>query len=84
MWLPFASAWAEIAPLRGREGIEANALQARFDTIVRTLWIDGVTTAMRIVATGSGQVYDIRHIAEIGRRDGLEMQCTAREGDTVS
>lgn len=81
-WIPFARLWAEIVPLRGTESVEAQALQARFDTIIRTLWCAGVTTDMRIVGPG-GQVYDIRNIAEIGRRDGLEMQCAAREGDEV-
>lgn len=83
-WVPYGpKAWAEIAPLRGNESIEAQALQARFDTTIRTLFIEGVRTEMRIVATDTGQIYDIRHVAEIGRRDGLEIQCTAREDDEV-
>lgn len=81
-WTLFAKRWAEIVPLRGREAIEAQALQARFDTVIRFLRLDGLTTAMRIV-DGNGQIYDIRHIAEIGRRDGHECQCSAREGDEV-
>ena len=81
-WLLVRKMWAEIVPLRGREAIEAQAEQARFDTIIRTLWVEGITTDMRIVGPDR-QVYDIVHIAPLGTRRGLDMQCNARQGDEV-
>lgn len=41
--------------------------------IFRTRWLDGLTTAHRVVY--DGRALNIREIKEIGRRAGLELRC---------
>lgn len=73
-WTKYRDAWAEwqdILPSRAErvaEGINLAKRPAR----VRTLFIPGVTSAMRIVR--KGEIFGIvAGPAVLGRRDGLEM-----------
>jgi len=68
-WAPFATVWAKVTPLRGGEYQAAAQIGAQVDTVFRIRWLAGVTRRMRI--NYDGQVYDIQHIAELGRREGL-------------
>lgn len=76
-WVTFAAVWAEIREPRGNETIDANKPEARAERVFRIRWLSGVTTKMRISVDGA--VYDITHIAEIGRREGLNLYGLARD-----
>ena len=70
-WALFATVWAEVRPVRSRELIASAKVTAEFDTVFRCRWLDGVLPSMRVVHDGAA--YDVTGIAEIGRRDGLEI-----------
>lgn len=70
-WSAFATVWAKVRPLSGREYLAAAQINAEVDTEFTIRWLSGVTPKMRI--SYDGNIYDIEHIAEIGRREGLKI-----------
>ena len=75
-WVTFATVWAKVTPTRGRETVAADQVVAQADTVFRIYWLSGLTTKMRV--SYDGQLYDIAHLAEIGRREGLDLMATLR------
>lgn len=71
IWSNFATVWAKKIPMRGREYQAPAQVGAEVDTIFRIRWLAGVTTRMRI--NDDGQYYDIQYLAELGRREGLDI-----------
>ena len=76
-WINWAVVWAQVIPVSGREYIAARQLQAERTTRFLIRWRAGVVSTMRILY--DGQAYEIRAIAEIGRRDGLDIRAEAIE-----
>lgn len=66
-----AQVWAEVLPLSGRELFTAAQTFPEAQLKVRIRYRADVTEKNRILHDGIS--YDIIHIAEIGRREGLEM-----------
>jgi SPP1 family predicted phage head-tail adaptor len=75
-WLFFAEVCAEKRDTAGREFIAADRETAALTTTFRLRWLSGVSREMRI--SYGGALFDIQHIAEIGRREGLEIVATAQ------
>lgn len=75
-WSVFVTVWAKVAPVRGRERFTADQVAAEADTIFRIRWLVGVTEKMRV--SYDGRLYDITYIAELGRREGMELQTVMR------
>jgi SPP1 family predicted phage head-tail adaptor len=76
-WSTFATVWAKVSPLKGREMIAAQAAQSEVTTRIKTRWISGVTTGMRIVY--DGQNFDI--ISAIDPNEAHEeLQIMAKTG----
>lgn len=72
----YATVWAGKKDLRGREYYAANQMNAEISTQFRLRWRSDVLATDRIVCEGVS--YNIRPpIAEIGRREGLEILATA-------
>lgn len=71
-----ATVWAEKRDLRGREFFAANAVNAEVETVFRIRYRDDVTPENLISFDGSE--FDIVSVAEIGRKEGLEIMATAR------
>lgn len=71
-----ATVWAEKRNLRGRERFAAAAISAEIDTVFRIRYRDDVTPVDAISC--DGRTYDVVSVAEIGRREGLEIMATAR------
>lgn len=70
-WTTFATVWATVTANRGDERFAAYQVVAQADILFRIRWRSGITVKMRI--SYDGQIYDIVHIAEIGRREGLDI-----------
>ena len=70
-WTVLATVWAQVIPVSGREAVTGGAIIAEADTTFRIRWRDGILPTHRI-SYGSN-LYDIRHIAEIGRREGIDI-----------
>jgi len=73
-----AQVWAEKKDISGREFFSAAVENSEVDTVFRIRHRTDVTTKHRI-AYGNLD-YDIVAIAELGRREGLELRCKARVG----
>lgn len=74
-WTAFATVAASIEPLRGREFLEAQAVQAKIDVRIRIRYLAGVTAAMRVVH--DGLVYPIEAVIDPQlRHRELELMCS--------
>lgn len=76
-WAEVCTVWARIIPLRGSERFVAQQEQADRDARVQMRWWPGITPAMRVIY--EGRVWDIEAVAELGRRDGLELLVVTAE-----
>lgn len=76
-WQDVATIWAGRQDARGREYFAAAAVQAELETLFRIRWRPDVVASWRLLCDGAA--YDIQSVAEIGRRDGLELRCLRRE-----
>jgi SPP1 family predicted phage head-tail adaptor len=72
----YATVWAGKADLVGREFFAAEQVQAETATKFRLRYRDDVLLTDRLVC--NGVTYDLKHVAEIGRREGLEIIATAK------
>ncbi len=78
-WATFATVWAAVVPIRGKEFFDAAAVQSEIDTKFRIRWRDDLTTKMRI--SYDGNIYDIHSIVEIGRHAATEIMASAHIED---
>lgn len=76
-WTDWLVTWANVTPLTGRELYDARQLSAEVDTRFRVRWKSGLVPTMRILY--DGKIYDIYHIAEIGRRVAWQILAKARQ-----
>lgn len=76
-WALVADLWAGIYPVRGQERYAAGAEQAERDARIRIRWRPGVGASQRIVY--EGRHWDIRAVIEVGRREGLDLICSAAQ-----
>jgi SPP1 family predicted phage head-tail adaptor len=70
-WSTLATVWAEVRHLRGDEKFLAKAVTTEKVITVRIRYRSDVTTQNRLVWESNN--YDITEVAEIGRREGLEI-----------
>jgi SPP1 family predicted phage head-tail adaptor len=68
--------WAERRDLRGDERWAAQQVVGTTACIYRIYWRSDLTVEDRLV--DDGVTYDIHAIVEVGRKEGLELQCSAR------
>lgn len=68
-----ATVWAEKRDVSGREFFSSNQPHAESSTRFVIRYRSGLTPIHRLVH--DGVTYDIVHVAEIGRRVGLELVC---------
>lgn len=74
--------WATIATMRAQriqstteEFMRSFGASSEIATIFRTRHLDGITLDCRV--TEGSAVYDLKEIKELGRREGLDLRCTA-------
>lgn len=83
-WEELATVWAQFIPSAGKEAREQLGREASLPASFRIRW----STMVKGVAPGGyrlrypvdGQAWDIKSVAEIGRREGLEIIALARAG----
>ena len=74
-WAPLATVFAEKRDIRARERFTAQQRLAEESAVFVIRYRADVTPAMRLVC--EGKTYRIEGLAEIGRREGLEITATA-------
>lgn len=75
-WADIAKVWAQRKDMRGSERYQAQQQVATLATTYVILYRAGLSPVDRLV--DDGRVYDIKGIAEIGRRKIIELVCEAR------
>jgi SPP1 family predicted phage head-tail adaptor len=71
----YDTVWGGKRDLRGREFFAAQQENAELQATWTIRWRDDVAVTDRMVA--DGETFDVVHIAEIGRRKGLDLVCRA-------
>ena len=71
----YANVWACVVPVAGREVLSANRVLAGRSARFYVPFLPGITTKDRISYDGAS--WNISSIAEIGRRDGMEILAEA-------
>lgn len=79
-WAVVAMPWAEVIPVGGKERLQAPQTIAERTARFRIRYRPGVHESMRI--EHDGMLWGITGIAEVGRREGLELTASAMEGQT--
>lgn len=74
----FATVWAAVEPLRGREYLEAQKIRPEMQYRVRIRYLAGVTTDMQVVYRG--KILDIQSIINVDERN-RELHLMCLEGD---
>ena len=71
-WTDVATVRAQLIQSSTQEYIRGGAVDQTV-AVFRMWWLDGVTTADRVVS--DGQNFNIKETKELGRRNGLELRC---------
>ena len=73
-WATYATVWASVEPLQGREYLDGRQLEADVDTRVRIRHRAAVTQRMRV--TWSGHTYDVQSvIADATNKRMMQLMC---------
>jgi SPP1 family predicted phage head-tail adaptor len=75
-WSPFATVWAAVKPVTGRESWAAQQRFAEIDTVFTMRWRADVDVEVRVVY--EGRAYDVTAALEVGNREALDVLATAR------
>ena len=75
-WSDIATVWARVRPFRGGERFLARQVVGQAVTTFEIRHRAGVTILNRLVY--AGRSWDIHDVREVGRREGLELDATAR------
>lgn len=76
VWSEFATVWASVEPLRGREFWAAKEQQAQVDTRIRIRYLEGVTPKMQVLF--GTRTYLIYAVIDPEERN-IEMQLMCQE-----
>lgn len=80
VWSHLMSTRAERVAQETSEFIRGYGASDETVAVFRTRYLDGITTAHRIAF--DGQVFNIKEVMQLGRRQGLELRCVAMSGVT--
>jgi SPP1 family predicted phage head-tail adaptor len=72
---PYARVWANKRDLVGDRRFVAEQFASEQTTQFRLRWRGDILSTDRFVDVDSGETYEINQIAEIGRKDGLDLLC---------
>jgi len=84
-WLPLVTVWARKIEAKGAERFSGQEL---FGAAVKTfqirwsLYASTITTKHRLLF--DGRTYDITDVREIGRREGLEIDCFTKSEEMIT
>ena len=74
IWSTFATIWGNRRDTTGRERVLAGAETAIADCVWRIRWLADLEAKMRLLE--GDDVWDIVAVAELGRREWLDLTCT--------
>jgi len=84
VWNPIATVWAEKVEAKGAERFAATQFIGHAVKTFRFRWssqVEDVSTLHRI--SFDGREFDVTDVREVGRRQGIEVDCYARSEDPM-
>lgn len=76
-WQDVATVWAAVEPLRGREYLESQQVNAEVDTRIRIRHYPGITPDMRVI--WGSRIYEIEAVINVDERDReIHLMCRER------
>lgn len=75
-WSTLATVWATKRDVTGREFVAAQGANADASTVFQIRWRSDVSVLNQVAY--EGVTHEIVHVAEIGRREGLQLVCRAK------
>jgi len=75
-WSTLDTVWAQRVELKGSEQWQARQVIANIEAKYRIHWREGLTPVDRF--TEDGRVFDVHSAIEMGRREAIELVCSAR------
>lgn len=74
-WSDYATVWAAVEPLRGREFLLAQNTNIELTVRVRIRYLHGVTPGMRVLY--GGRIFDIQSVIDVEERHReMHLMCT--------
>ena len=77
-WLPLATVAASVAFPSTRQVMNSQQLQSEIDVVFEIRYRTDVTAREDLRIKHDGRFYRIKGARELGRREGLRLDCTAR------
>lgn len=77
-WATLAIVWAEKRDIRGKTFFGASQEIAERATTFRTGWLAGLSDVTSLRVLYDGLTYRVDGVAELGRRAGVDIMCTAQ------
>lgn len=74
-WDTIATVWAKADQQGGREFFATAQEVSERKVVFRIRWIEGLTVLDRVVLDGAE--HDIEEVRRLGRKEGIELHCTA-------
>lgn len=73
-WVEFATVWAAVEPVTGREFMDGRQITAEVTTLIRIRKMDGISPEMQVVF--GSKVYDILSVIHVEERNReIQMVC---------
>lgn len=85
-WQDYATSWAEVWPVSGRERLQAGQLSATASHRLRVARRDDITEAMRVVWPGHPEPGQVRYIGRVSAREAfmvIDVEFGAQTGGTA-
>ncbi len=79
-WAPFATVWAQMQDMTGREIFQAHAMGSAATKLFTIRYLKGVTPAMQVIAP-DGTVCRIEWIRYVTRKEYMELYCLVLDDD---
>lgn len=74
-WEPLATVWAKVDQQGGREFFATAQEVSERKVVFRIRWIEGLTVLDRVIC--DEVQYNIEEVRRLGRKEGVELHCTA-------
>lgn len=74
-WAPLGTVWAKVDQQGGREFFATAQEVSERKVVFRIRWIEGLTVLDRVMCDGAE--HDIVEVRRLGRKEGVELHCTA-------
>lgn len=82
VWATYATVWASVRPIKGREYIAVKQVNAEISVVITMRYVSGITPEMRVLF--GSRVFEIVSVINVDERNRvLELMCKEVVADDV-